>query len=461
MPKHNFTTSSIASFKCPAGKAVVFYRDALTPGLGLRVTASGAKTFIFETYLNGKSLRITIGDVATWLIPAARAQATAYKVQTDQGIDPRKVKADALAAQQQELVAEQAARVRGSITFGDVWPEYMADRIASREGGWSKHHIRAHKQAVQLGGEKRTRSPKLTQPGPLAPLVSVRLIDLDQERIEAWAKSEAKIRPSSARMAWRLLKAFLNWCRTHKEYSAIVVDNPAGSARVRESLGKAKVRNDVLQREQLAPWFAAVMQIGNPVIAAYLQCLLLIGARREELAALRWEDVNFQWNSIKLSDKVEDFRLVPLTPYVAHLLAELKRQNDTPPNVRAVQRLANRGQEWRPSDWVFSSPTSESGHIAEPRIAHNEALAVAGLPPLTLHGLRRSFASLCEWTETPAGIAAQIQGHAPQGVREQNYIRRPLDLLRMWHIKFETWLLEQAHIDPPQVKIGLRLLEQS
>jgi len=46
----------------------------------------------------------------------------------------------------------------------------------------------------------------------------------------------------------------------------------------------------------------------------------------------------------------------------------------------------------------------------------------------------------------PGGIAAQIQGHAPQGVREQNYIRRPLDLLRMWHVKIEVWMLEQAGI---------------
>jgi hypothetical protein len=47
----------------------------------------------------------------------------------------------------------------------------------------------------------------------------------------------------------------------------------------------------------------------------------------------------------------------------------------------------------------------------------------------------------------PAGIAAQIQGHAPQGVREQNYIRRALDLLRMWHVKIEAWILEQAGIE--------------
>ena len=43
-------------------------------------------------------------------------------------------------------------------------------------------------------------------------------------------------------------------------------------------------------------------------------------------------------------------------------------------------------------------------------------------------------------------ISAQIQGHASQGVREKNYIRRPLDLLRVRHEKIEAWILEQAGI---------------
>lgn len=43
-------------------------------------------------------------------------------------------------------------------------------------------------------------------------------------------------------------------------------------------------------------------------------------------------------------------------------------------------------------------------------------------------------------------MSAQIQGHAPQGVREQNYIRRPLDLLRVHHEKIESWILEQAGV---------------
>ena len=78
-----------------------------------------------------------------------------------------------------------------------------------------------------------------------------------------------------------------------------------------------------------------------------------------------------------------------------------------------------------------------------PLVAAN---AIAGVD-ITFHDLRRSFASLSEWIEMPAGIAAQIQGHKPSGVREKNYIRRPLDLLRMWHVKIEAWMLEQAGIE--------------
>jgi integrase len=94
----------------------------------------------------------------------------------------------------------------------------------------------------------------------------------------------------------------------------------------------------------------------------------------------------------------------------------------------------------------------------EPSIAQRKACAVAGLD-VSLHGLHRSLATLCEWTETPAGIAAQIQDHAPQGVREQNYIRRPLDLLRMWHVKFEAWILQQDSIDFVPVQAGLRAVK--
>ncbi len=450
----NFTAPRVIAFQCVPGKKQSIFWDGKTPGLGVRVTAAGAKSYIFETSLNGKTLRLTIGDVDTYTMAAARREADDYKAQTNKGIDPRQVRADALVAEQADRDSEQATaaalkvrQVRDSVTLGGVWPVYVAERSdATRKEPWSALHLRDHLRMIQAGGEKRQRSQKLTEPGPLASLAGVRLVDITSECVEAWAKVEANIRPTRARLALRLLKACLNWCAANKAYAGIVPENAAHSKKARESLGRPGKKNDVLEREQLTAWFAAVRQIENPVVAAYLQCLLLTGARREEVARLKWEDVDFKWNSLKLNDKVEAFRPVPLTPYVAHLLRGLKLRNDAPPTVRRLRTLETENIKWQPSEWVFSSSAAASGRLMDPSNAHRKACAVAGLD-VTLHGLRRSFASLCEWTETPAGIAAQIQGHAPQGVREQNYIRRKIDLLRLWHVKIEVWILEQAGVD--------------
>lgn len=472
MARVKFSGAKIAGFTCDPGKAATFYWDAQQPGLGLRVTTNGTQSFIFQAKKGREVIRLTIGNVRNWPLdalrdrageptgPGAREEANRLQHIIMAGRDPRIVKADTLAAEEATREATEAARAadkarqqRESSTLREAWREYVEDRSPL----WSDLHRRDHERAIQAGGEARKRSEKLTEPGPLATLAKERIADLTPERIEAWAKIEAARRPTSARLAFRLLKAFLNWCAAHREYKQIVGSSGAASKRARESLGRSKKKDDVLQREQLPAWFAAVQQLDSPVVRAYLQVLLLIGPRREELAALRWEDVNFQWNHITLNDKVEEFRMVPLTPYVAHLLADLKRRNDVPPPARAMKRMQEAGETWAPSLWVFASRRAESGRLTDPSIAHRRACAAAGMT-LTLHGLRRSFATLSEWVETPAGIAAQIQGHAPQGVREQNYIRRPLDLLRMWHVKIEAWMLEQAGIEFTASSGGLRLV---
>ena len=79
----------------------------------------------------------------------------------------------------------------------------------------------------------------------------------------------------------------------------------------------------------------------------------------------------------------------------------------------------------------------------------NKALTAAGLPGLSIHGLRRSFGTLAEWVECPAGVSAQIMGHKPSATAEKHYRVRPLDLLRMWHTKIEGWILNEAGIEQP------------
>ena len=97
--------------------------------------------------------------------------------------------------------------------------------------------------------------------------------------------------------------------------------------------------------------------------------------------------------------------------------------------------------------YVFTSPGAASGRLQDARANHIRALKSAGLPHVTLHGLRRSFGTLSEWVEVPVGVVAQIQGHKPSAIAEKHYRVRPLDLLRMWHERIEAWMLDQAGID--------------
>lgn len=440
MAKVNLTAGRIAGFQCDEGKSQAFLWSAEVPGLGVRATpGSTAKRYIFQAKVKGQTMRVTIGKVSAWSIEKAQIEARRLQILIDNGNDPRQVKADDEAAKEAAKLAKAAdaaalvmQKAREAVTLGIAWDEYLK----ARKPYWGERHYADHVDAMQAGGEKRKRSHKLTEPGTLASLTNIRLVDLTPEMVGEWAKVEGKKRPGRARLASRLLTVFLTWCAEHADYREIVKSNPAKNKSTRELLGKPQKKNDALQREQLPVWFAAVKQIGNPVISAYLQALLLTGARRNELAALRWDDVDFQWGSMTIRDKMQGVRVIPLPPYLGGLLAGLPRRNE----------------------FVFSSPGAKSGHLTDPHAANYKVCAVAGLE-VTLHGLRRSFASLCEWIEMPAGIAAQIQGHAPQGVREQHYIRRPLDLLRMWHVKIEAWILEQAGIEFVPVQAGLHVVK--
>ena len=421
------TAGRVDAFTCPAGKSQAFLWDTEAPALALRVTPTGRKTYVFESRLNGATLRLSIGTAADWPLEKARGEAQRLKVLVDSGQDPRELERQQQAAQAAEraaAVAKVKADKVAAVTVGEVWADYLE----KRRPFWGDLHYRDHIDKAKAGGlpsGRRGGGKQLTKPGPLAALMPLALKDLDQATIERWAANEGKTRPSSARLAWRLLTVFLTWCAEQPEYANLLPDkNPAKTKKAREALGKAGTKSDVLQREQLAAWFAAVQQIQNPVIAACLQMMLLTGARPGEVLALRWEDVNTQWKGISIRDKVEGTREIPATPYMLHLLAALPRRNE----------------------WVFSSPTSASGCLTEPNNPHTRACAAAGLEGLTLHGLRRSFASLTEWLEVPAGVVAQIQGHKPSATAEKHYKVRPLELLRVHHERIEAWILEQAGI---------------
>ena len=424
---HDLTHGLLERVSCPEGVSFVLLRDADKKGLRLRVTKAGGKHWQFETRIKGKLFTRALGEWPAVAIDQAKAEAHRLRGLTEQGQDPRELERqqDTERAERQTAAAAklQTAKLR-TLTVGEVWADY----IEQRRPFWGALHYRDHLDKAKPGGlpSGRRGGGKLpTKPGPLANLMDNRLIDLTTERIEAWAAIEGQTRPSSARLAWRLLTVFLTWCAEQPGYAELLpAKNPAKTRKAREALGKAGTKSDVLQRGQLSAWFAAVKQLQNPTIAACLQIMLLTGARPGEVLTLRWEDVNTQWKGMAIRDKVDGIREIPLTPYVAHLIASMPRRNE----------------------WIFSSPSSASGCLTEPNTPHTRACKTAGLDGLTLHGLRRSFKSLTEWLEVPVGVVAQIQGHKPSATAEKHYTVRPLELLSLHHERIEAWILEQAGI---------------
>jgi integrase len=449
----NLSAGAIERLICPPGKPQAFLRDTEAPSLRVRVTPAGAKSFVFEAKLNRQTIRRTLGDVREWSIEQARTEARRLAVLVDNGTDPRELdrQRDAdKAAATAEAALHAAAAAAAAEPARVSWERYLQERRPH----WRERTYTDHLKVAQAGGREKVRGEGLTQPGPLAPLLVLPLAELTPAAVDAWAAREAKDRPARVRLALRMLKAFLRWAAAEPDLADRVNTAAASSKKAREAAGRSRAKDDVLLKEQLQAWFAQVRALPSRSVCAYLQCLLLLGCRREELLRLRWDDVNWQWKGLRLADKVEDTgREVPLTPYVATLLAGLPRINEwvfasgrpvslQPQHVERRARYASRtGIQPEPL-----AQASASGRIADPSSAHRRACAAAGIEGLTLHGLRRSFASLTEWLEVPVGVVAQIQGHKPSATAEKHYKRRPLDLLRVHHERIERWVLEQAGV---------------
>ena len=118
---------------------------------------------------------------------------------------------------------------------------------------------------------------------------------------------------------------------------------------------------------------------------------------------------------------MEQTRTIPLTPYLAQLLATLKRENT----------------------FVFTSP-GKAGRISDVRYSHAKVLVSSGIEHLTIHGLRRTFIQRAR-AVVPAGVPAQIAGHKPSATAE-GYAVLSLDDLRPYAAQVEASILNLAGV---------------
>ena len=366
----------------------------------------------------GKDLRITIGSPAAWSIPDAQAKARELQRLIDEGKDPRDLKREALAAHAEK----QAAAAAQALTVGEVWPLYLENGKPKRRDSW-KPRYRADLEAMAApGGEKKKRGQGTTRPGPLYPLLALPLAGVNEDTLKSWYDREALTGKHQAARALMMFRGFLRWCAARPEYRELTDREAGKAAAIVESLPSSTRRTDALEAAQVLGWWAGVEQLSNRTASAYLRALLLTGARREELAALTWANVDFQWRKLTIADKVDSTRTIPLTPYMAQLLVTLPRVGP----------------------FVFAS-TGKAGRITDARASHAQALRHAGIEHLTFHGLRRSFSLLGEAAGAPAGAIAQVMGHKPSATAE-GYRPRSIDALRPFLEQIEAHILALAGV---------------
>jgi integrase len=156
-------------------------------------------------------------------------------------------------------------------------------------------------------------------------------------------------------------------------------------------------RQRYLSGEELVRLTAVLRDWPDQTIANVVRLLLLTGARRGEVCAMKWQDLDLSagtWRKPASKVKQDKVHLVPLSGPARQLIAELRAKSPTVGDFKSANF----------ADFVFPARTA-AGHIVDlkqwPRVR-----SAAGLVDFKLHDLRHSHASIL----ASAGLSLPITG---------------------------------------------------
>ena len=348
--RFRFSTTTIERLTCPTGRKAIEASDLDCPGLKILVTPTGTRVFWFRFVLAGTKGAIRLGIFPALTVSDARQLALAARAKVERGIDPR------------------LADEHSDLTFGAFAPIYLAYSRQTKRS----HRDDASKLKVWL----------------LPAFAHLKLRDLRRRHIEAYLTELRKTRsPASVNRHLTLLSAMgrravaleyveRNWC--------------AGIERLKED----NRRQCALTAQQAGRLLLALEQDKNKVAASAIALLLLTGVRLRECIHARVDEVQLDRRLWHLPRGKTGSRYVLLNDAAIDLLA---RQPSLQPGSA--------------SQWLFPGrlPGKPLGDV---RSTFARALLAAGLPPMRLHDLRHSFASLAVSAGRSLYDVQALLGHA-------------------------------------------------
>lgn len=442
MPRLSFTPLKLKSIKPPAagpaGKVVqVDYWDESLPGFGLRVSSTGARTWVLLTrairHGAAKQVRYSLGayapgpdDPSGLGLSAARQKAAEWKAAVQRGEDPAEARQRA-----------QRARIDASRqTFEAVATEFL-DRYCRGVDPLRASTIRQYEDFLI-----KTDDFKPLRDRPLGTITKRDIRDVLDDILKRGA-------PVRANRALATVRKFLNWA-VDQDYitasPAAAIDAPTSEEpRERHLFGDAELDRP---SEIALAWraFAAVGRFGP-----MLQLMLCTGQRRDEVAGMRWDEIiDLQGEAPRWAIPAERTKngrphLVPLGALAADI-------------IRAVPRHAN-------SPFLFSgtgaTPFSGFSKLKAEVDDQVASLKATGdyegqlTDGWTLHDLRRTFSTgLIELGVSENVVDAltnHVSGQSRRGVRRHyNHAKheaRKRAAMQAWEIHV------QSQIDPARSNV--------
>lgn len=296
--KRVLTDPFIRSLK-PAPKGARYaVADAIVPGLKVRVTDRGTKTFILWKRFGGAAnpAARSLGKVGALTLAQAREKARAWLELLARGIDPREI----------ERQRQEAENDRRAFTFGAVMEEYLT------------RHVQGQRKARDVEREIRHELLPRWRNKPVTEITRrdvVRMVDEIKDRGALY----------QAHNVFGHVRTFFNWAIDRDIYG--ITTSPCDRLRPARVIGAKAPRQRVLTDAEIAALWRAAGRLGYPIGPLY-RLLVLTGQRKGEVAGASWREFDLPsrlWTIPSERFKSNAVHRVPLAEDAMALLAELPR----------------------------------------------------------------------------------------------------------------------------------------
>jgi integrase len=353
--------------------------DAELKGFGLKVTPAGAKTYI-ASYRAGTGRaapqrEFTLGRHG--VLTPDQARELAHKVLSEArlGGDPQ----------------ADRKRLRGERTVAQLCDLYLEEGASGKKASTlatDRYRIEAH--IKPLLGKRPLSSVTAGDVERFMRDVAARKTAVKRERIGPRAYTQPRGGKGTASRTVGLLGGIFAFAVRHK----LRPDNPVhGVARYKDGRSERFLSGDELGR--LGKAIAAAEAEGRSANGlGVIRLLVTTGARKGEIEALRWDEVDFERSALRLRDSKTGAKVVAIGAQALALLAELAERAKAERLAAEAEAKAAGKVLPPPSPFVFPASRGTALHWTGTKRVWEQVRAEAGLPDVRLHDLRHTYASL-------------------------------------------------------------------